>query len=117
MAIAVPEIIGRGTWLDKVAQDVLDRQRRLGRLDQTVMVESGLGASGIPHLGTFADGARAWGVKMALSSAGNQAEYIAFSDDKDGAPEVSGRFTSPESYGGETWPVGATRWSDVVSTR
>jgi lysyl-tRNA synthetase, class I len=88
LALAVPEIIGRGTWLDKVAQDVLDRERELGRKPLVLRVESGLGASGIPHLGSFADGARAWGVKMALDSAGSRCEYIAFSDDKDGLRRV-----------------------------
>ncbi len=86
--MVVPEIIGKGTWLDKVAQDIIERERKLGRRGQTVRVESGLGASGIPHLGTYADGARAWGVKMALTTAGVNAEYIAFSDDKDGLRKV-----------------------------
>jgi len=88
MVVAVPEIIGRGTWLDKVARDVIEREEKLGRHNSTLRVESGLGASGIPHLGTFADGARAWGIKMALTNAGARAEYIAFSDDKDGLRKV-----------------------------
>lgn len=88
MTAVVPEIIGKGTWLDKVARDIIDRERRLGRQGQTMRVESGLGASGIPHLGTYGDGARAWGVKMALTIAGVNAEYIAFSDDKDGLRKV-----------------------------
>src|SRR6266566_542816 len=33
----------------------------------------------------------------------------AVSEDKDGVPEVDGRITSPESYGGGTLPVAATR--------
>ncbi len=86
--MVVPEIIGKGTWLDKVARDIIDREHRLGRQGQTIRVESGLGASGIPHLGTYGDGARAWGVKMALTIAGANAEYIAFSDDKDGLRKV-----------------------------
>ncbi len=88
MAVVVPEIIGRGTWLDKVARDILEREEKLGRHNAILRVESGLGASGIPHLGTFADGARAWGIKMALTTAGAKAEYIAFSDDKDGLRKV-----------------------------
>ncbi len=88
MAVAIPEIIGKGTWMDKVAQDIMERERRLGRTGATVRVESGLGASGIPHLGSFADAARTYGVKMALSVVGVNAEYIAFSDDKDGLRKV-----------------------------
>ncbi len=88
MAVAVPEIIGKGTWLDRVARDIVVRERELRRDDQTIRVESGLGASGIPHLGTYADAARAYGVKMALEVNGARAEYIAFSDDKDGLRRV-----------------------------
>ena len=99
MVVAVPEIIGRGTWLDKVARDVIEREEKLGRHNSTLRVESGLGASGIPHLGTFADGARAWGIKMALTNAGARAEYIAFSDDKDGLRKVpSGLPTTLQKY-------------------
>ncbi len=99
LAIAVPQIIGKGTWLDKVAKDVIEREEKLGRHNETLRVESGLGASGIPHLGTFADGARAWGIKMALTTAGAKAEYIAFSDDKDGLRKVpSGLPASLQKY-------------------
>ncbi len=95
MAVALPEIIGKGTWLDKVAQEIVERERKLGRQGTTIRVESGLGASGIPHLGTYADAARAYGVKMALTVIGAKAEYIAFSDDKDGLRRV---------------PAGLPRW-------
>ena len=88
MTVAVPEIIGKGTWLDKVAQEIVEREKKLGRQAQVIRVESGLGASGIPHLGSFADAARAYGVKMALTVMGVRAEYIAFSDDKDGLRRV-----------------------------
>src|SRR5437867_9349682 len=99
MPFAVPEIIGRGTWLDKVARDVIEREEKIGRHNSTLRVESGLGASGIPHIGTFADGARAWGIKMALTNAGARAEYIAFSDDKDGLRKVpSGLPTTLQKY-------------------
>lgn len=88
MSIAVPEIIGKGTWLDKVAQEIVEREGKLGRQVEMLRVESGLGASGIPHIGSYADAARAYGVKMALTAVGVSAEYIAFSDDKDGLRKV-----------------------------
>lgn len=50
--------------------------------------ESGLGASGIPHVGSMGDAARAYGVKLALEQIGHRAEYIAFSDDLDGLRKV-----------------------------
>ena len=55
-------------------------------------VESGLGASGIPHIGNFGDFARAHGVKMALENMGVNTELIAFSDDKDGLRKVPAGF-------------------------
>ncbi len=86
--MTVPQIIGKGTWLDKVAKEILDRERKLGRQGGTVRVESGLGASGIPHIGNYADAARAHGVRMALTVLGASSELIAFSDDKDGLRKV-----------------------------
>ena len=88
MAVAVPEIIGKGTWLDRVAQEILDREKKLGRHRGIIRVESGLAASGIPHLGSFADAGRAHGVRMALTVLGADSELIAFSDDKDGLRKV-----------------------------
>ena len=43
------EVVGRGTWLDKVAKRILEREQKLGRSLHLINVESGLGASGIPH--------------------------------------------------------------------
>ncbi|MEM3607573.1 MAG: lysine--tRNA ligase [Candidatus Bathyarchaeia archaeon] len=82
------KLIGKGTWLDKVALRLIRREEELGRSVKTFRVESGLGASGIPHIGSFADAARAYGVKLALENLGRNAEYIAFSDDKDGLRKV-----------------------------
>jgi len=98
------EIIGRGTWLDKTAMKILEREERLGRKVEVFKVESGLGASGIPHLGSLGDGARAYGMTLALETAGREATYIAFSDDKDGLRKVpAGLPESLEKYLG--YPV------------
>jgi lysyl-tRNA synthetase class 1 len=86
------QIIGRGTWLDKIAADVVEREKRLGRAGKSLRVESGLGASGIPHIGSFGDAARAHGVEMALESIGVTTELIAFSDDMDGLRRVPAGF-------------------------
>jgi len=88
LVLEAPQIIGRGTWLDKVASEILDREKRLGRNAEILRVESGLGASGIPHIGNYSDAARAYGVKLALETMGARAELIAFSDDKDGLRKV-----------------------------
>ncbi|WP_455368090.1 lysine--tRNA ligase [[Eubacterium] cellulosolvens] len=86
------KIIGRGTWLDKVADKVIKRSYKLGKASATIRTESGIGASGIPHIGSFADAARAYGVKLAVEDRGYASEYIAFSDDKDGLRKVPDGF-------------------------
>jgi len=91
LTLAPPEIIGKGTWLDKVAAEITGRETKLGR-QGPLRVESGLGASGIPHIGNFGDFARAHGVRMALENMGVKAELIAFSDDKDGLRKVPAGF-------------------------
>jgi len=78
------EVIGRGTWIDKLALDVLKRKDNLEGIDklaldvlkrkdnlagkhpEVIRTESGLGASGFPHIGSFADASRAYGFKIAL---------------------------------------------------
>jgi len=82
------EIIGHGTWLDKIAYELLNRERRIDRRSDIIKTESGLGASGLPHVGSFSDCARSYGIKLALEEFGAKSEYIAFSDDKDGLRKV-----------------------------
>ncbi len=81
-------IIGRGTWLDRVANEVVEREKLLGRSLSLIRVESGLGASGIPHIGSVGDAIRSYGVKLALEGLGYKSELIAFSDDLDGFRKV-----------------------------
>lgn len=97
-------IIGRGTWLDKTAMKILEREEQLGRKVDVFKVESGLGASGIPHVGSLSDGARAYGLTLALEAAGRKAVYIALADDRDGLRKVpAGLPESLEKYLG--YPV------------
>src|SRR5208337_3226867 len=44
--------------------------------------------SGIPHIGSLGDAIRAYGVKLALETQGQKAEFIAYSDDLDGLRKV-----------------------------
>ena len=62
------KIIGKGTWIDKLADELLQREKSLGRSTDLIRVESGLGASGIPHIGSLGDAVRAYGVKLALEN-------------------------------------------------
>jgi lysyl-tRNA synthetase, class I len=86
------KIIGRGTWLDRVASEVIERDKSFGRSLSLVRVESGLGASGLPHIGSVGDAIRSYGVKMALEGLGYKSELIAFSDDLDGFRKVPAGF-------------------------
>ncbi len=82
------EIIGKGIWIDKLAHELLEREKSLGRNTDLLRVESGLGASGIPHIGSLGDAVRAYGVKLALENFGYKSELIAYSDDLDGLRKI-----------------------------
>jgi len=82
------KIIGHGTWYDKVAVEIVERERKLGRSLDLIRTESGIGPSGLPHIGSFSDCSRAYAVTLALEEQGCKSEYIAFSDDKDGLRSV-----------------------------
>ncbi|MEW5839756.1 lysine--tRNA ligase [Nitrososphaera sp.] len=81
-------LIGKGTWLDKVADALVKREKKLGRKLDLIRVESGLGASGIPHIGSMGDAVRAYGIALALQNMGYRAELIAYSDDMDGLRKI-----------------------------
>jgi lysyl-tRNA synthetase class 1 len=86
------KVIGRGTWLDRVASELLEREKTLGRSTSLLRVESGLGASGIPHIGSVGDAIRSYGIKLALETLGYKSELIAYSDDLDGLRKVPSGF-------------------------
>ena len=71
-----------------VARRVIEREEKLRRDTDLLRTESGLGASGIPHIGSLGDVIRAYGVKLALETQGRKAEFIAYSDDLDGLRKV-----------------------------
>jgi len=83
-----PSIIGKGTWYDKAAFELVEREKRLGRSLKMVRTESGLGASGFPHIGSLGDALRNYAVALGCRVQGYNAELIAFSDDKDGLRKV-----------------------------
>ena len=82
------QTIGKGTWIDKLASELIEREKHLGRNTDLLRVESGLGASGIPHIGSLGDAVRAYGVKLALENLGYKSELIAYSDDLDGLRKI-----------------------------
>jgi lysyl-tRNA synthetase, class I len=81
-------VIGKRTWIDKVADTLIKRERKLGRNLSQIRVESGLGASGIPHIGSMADAVRAYGIALALQNFGYRSELVAYSDDMDGLRKI-----------------------------
>jgi lysyl-tRNA synthetase class 1 len=100
------EIIGHGTWYDKTAAELLERERKLGRDLRLVRTEMGIGISGIPHVGHIGDASRAYAVTLGLRTQGFNSEMIAFADDKDGLRKVPvGLPTELEKYLG--FPVRA----------
>ena len=93
------KIIGHGTWYDKMAAEIVERERKLGRSLDLIRTEMGLGASGLPHVGNLGDAARSYAVTLALIARGFNSELIAFCDDKDGLRSVpAGLPKSLEKY-------------------
>ena len=82
-------------WADKLAQDVIDREKKFKRGIKVFRTESGIGASGFPHIGSFGDVVRNYGVSLALKDAGVRSEFIAYSDNFDGLRKVP--LTLPDS--------------------
>ncbi|MEM2853947.1 MAG: lysine--tRNA ligase, partial [Candidatus Bathyarchaeia archaeon] len=82
------KIIGHGTWYDKMAFRIIERERRLGRGIDVIRVESGVAASGIPHIGSISEVVRNYAVSLAIKEQGYKSEFIVFSDNKDGLRSV-----------------------------
>ena len=82
------KIIGHGTWYDKIAAEIIERERKLGRRLDVINVESGVAASGIPHIGSFSEVTRNYAVSLAIKEQGFETRFILFSDNKDGLRSV-----------------------------
>lgn len=80
--------IGLGTWYDKMAATVLEREKKLGRSLSLLRTEMGLGASGFPHIGQMGDASRSFAVTLALRLQECSSELVAYSDDTDGLRKV-----------------------------
>ena len=75
-------------WIDDVARRVVEREERLNRGLKVFRVECGIGASGIPHIGSIGDCLRSYGVKLGIENLGYKSELIAYSDDRDGLRKI-----------------------------
>jgi len=74
-------------WVDRAAKEVIEKEKSLGRA-KIYRAEMGLGASGIPHVGSVGDGIRSYSVYLALRNLGFKSQFIAFSDDRDGLRKI-----------------------------
>jgi len=75
-------------WVDKTARKVIEREKKLKRGIKKYRTEMGVGASGIPHIGSAGDGVRSFALYLGLNNLKVPAEFIAFSDDRDGLRKV-----------------------------
>jgi lysyl-tRNA synthetase class 1 len=86
------QIIGHGTWYDKMAREIIQRENQLRRNLKILRTESGIGASGLPHIGSLADATRSHAIALALENQNHSSELIAFSDDRDGLRKIPAGF-------------------------
>jgi len=75
-------------WIDKTAKQIVEREEKLNRGVKVFRTESGLGASGFPHIGSFGDVTRNYVASLALKDRGIESEFIAYSDDFNGLRKV-----------------------------
>ncbi|MCS7136988.1 MAG: lysine--tRNA ligase [Candidatus Caldarchaeum sp.] len=88
--------IGLGTWIDKLAWDVIEREKKLGRSLENIVTEAGIAASGFVHIGSLSDSVRAYAVTLAIKNLGYNSEMIQFADDMDGLRSVPAEI--PKDY-------------------
>jgi len=75
-------------WIDNTSEQLIEREKRLKRGVKVFRCESGLGASGFPHIGSFGDVVRNYAVSLGLKDAGVKTEFIPYADDMDGLRKV-----------------------------
>ncbi len=75
-------------WVDQTAQKVIETNQKLKRDVKTFVCEMGMGASGVPHIGSVGDGIRNYVVNLAIEDKGHDSKFVAFSDDLDGLRKV-----------------------------
>ncbi|MFQ5647786.1 MAG: lysine--tRNA ligase [Candidatus Aenigmatarchaeota archaeon] len=75
-------------WADQYARKLVEREEKLDRGIKVFLTEAGVGASGVPHIGSLGDVLRQYAVTLALRDLGYKSDVIAFSDDRDGLRKV-----------------------------
>jgi len=77
-------------WADQIAEEIVKKWEHT----KLFITEMGVGASGIPHVGSAGDGVRSYVVNLAIKCLGKKSKFIAFSDDRDGLRKVPMGFPS-----------------------
>jgi lysyl-tRNA synthetase class 1 len=77
-----------------MASEIIQRENQLNRNLKIIRTESGIGASGLPHIGSLADATRSHAIALALENQNHSSELIAFSDDRDGLRKIPAGFPS-----------------------
>ncbi|MEW6751073.1 MAG: lysine--tRNA ligase [Candidatus Latescibacterota bacterium] len=95
MSSAIPPL---PAWPFAEARRIVQVRRPAG--DRPVLLETGFGPSGLPHIGTFAEVARTTWVRHAFEHlTGLPTRLVAFSDDMDGLRKVPLNLPQPEMLG------------------
>ena len=79
-------VIGKGTWIDKVADTLIKREKKLGRDLSLIRVGRWPWASHSSHR-KHGDAVRAYGIALPLQNL-VKSELIAYSDDMDGLRKI-----------------------------
>jgi len=84
-------------WPFEEARRLLDRVRRNPPAKGHVLLETGYGPSGLPHIGTFGEVARTTMIRTAFEAIADiPARLVCFSDDLDGMRKVPDNVPHPE---------------------
>src|SRR5579884_465397 len=90
-------------WPFEEARKLLERAKRkeaAGLKVAEIVLETGYGPSGLPHIGTFGEVARTSWVRQAFQAMSDvPTRLIAFSDDMDGLRKVPDNLPEPEMIG------------------
>ena len=84
-------------WPFEEARKLVERTKGMVPNKGHVLLETGYGPSGLPHIGTFGEVARTTMVRRAFETlTGIPTKLVAFSDDMDGLRKVPGNVPNPK---------------------
>jgi lysyl-tRNA synthetase class 1 len=97
MKFSIDSVLSAKSWPFVEAKKILDRIQQKPPSKGFVLLETGYGPSGLPHIGTFCEVARTTMIQHAFSLMSDiPARLFAFSDDMDGLRKVPGNVPNQE---------------------